>query len=64
MNAFCGLFVVLTSQFRDCDYSTGPVVLSVGGGDSHLKRKAQFANAGCAFLFKIYVWKKMKMLRV
>ena len=49
MNAFCGLFVVLTSQFRDCDYSTGPVVLSVGGGDSHLKRKAQFANAGCAF---------------
>ena len=35
MNAFCGLFVVLTAQFSDCDYSTGPVVLSVSGGDSY-----------------------------
>jgi hypothetical protein len=35
MNAFCALFVVLTAQFGTEDYSTGPVVLSVGGGDSY-----------------------------
>lgn len=35
MNAFCGLFVVLTAQFGDEDYSTGPVFLSVGGHDTY-----------------------------
>ena len=35
MNAFCGLFVVLTAQFGDDDYSTGPVFLSVGGHDTY-----------------------------
>ena len=35
MNAFCGLFVVLTAQFRDRDYSTGPVLLSTSCRDSY-----------------------------
>lgn len=35
MNAFCGLFVVLTAQFDDEDYATGPVLLSLGSGNSY-----------------------------
>lgn len=35
MNAFCALFVVLSSQFKTEDYSTGPIVLSVNGSDTY-----------------------------
>ena len=35
MNAFCGLFVVLTAQFGEEDYSTGPVLMAVSGSDSY-----------------------------
>ena len=35
MNAFCGLFVVLTAQFGEEDYATGPVLVAVCGRDSY-----------------------------
>ena len=35
MNAFCGLFVVLTAQFKDENYSTGPVLMSVSSRNSY-----------------------------
>lgn len=35
MNAFCALFVVLTAQFKEEDFSTGPVLLADGGDDSY-----------------------------
>ncbi len=35
MNAFCGLFVVLTAQFGNEDYSTGPILVSVSGRDAY-----------------------------
>ena len=35
MNAFCGLFVVLTAQFGDEDYATGPILVAVSGRDSY-----------------------------
>lgn len=35
MNAFCGLFVVLTAQFNDESYDTGPVLLSLSGRNSY-----------------------------
>jgi hypothetical protein len=35
MNAFCGLFVVLSAQFKTCDYSTGPVVFTYGGSSTY-----------------------------
>ena len=35
MNAFCGLFVVLTAQFGEEDYATGPVLLALNSNDSY-----------------------------
>lgn len=35
MNAFCGLFVVVTAQFGEMDYTTGPILVSVSGKDSY-----------------------------
>lgn len=35
MDAFCGLFVLLTAQFNNHDYSTGHVVIVLGGKDSY-----------------------------
>ena len=35
MNAFCGLFVVLTAQFGEEDYATGPILVAVSGRDSY-----------------------------
>jgi hypothetical protein len=35
MEAFCGLFVVLTAQFNDLEYSTGHAVIVLGGKDSY-----------------------------
>lgn len=35
MDAFCGLFVVLTAQFCDCEYTTGHDIIVMGGKDSY-----------------------------
>lgn len=35
MNAFCALFVVLTAQFDEENYSTGSVLFSDGGADTY-----------------------------
>lgn len=35
MNAFCGLFVVLSAQFGDEDYVTGPTLVSVSNRDTY-----------------------------
>lgn len=35
MDAFCGLFVVLTAQFNDYEYSAGHVSIVLGGKDSY-----------------------------
>lgn len=35
MDAFCGLFVVLTAQFNDHEYSTGHAIVVLGGKDSY-----------------------------
>lgn len=35
MDAFCGLFVVLTAQFNGCEYLTGHEIIVMGGKDSY-----------------------------
>lgn len=35
MNAFCGLFIVLSAQFGEEDYITGPVIVTVSGSDTY-----------------------------
>lgn len=38
LNAFCGLFILLTAQFGRYSYEPGPTLLSLGAEDSYLKR--------------------------
>lgn len=35
MDAFCGLFVVLTAQFNSCEYLAGHEIIVMGGKDSY-----------------------------
>lgn len=35
MDAFCGLFVLLTAQFSSCEYLTGHEIIVMGGKDSY-----------------------------
>ena len=44
MNAFCGLFVVLTAQFKTQEFSTTPVLISADGYKSYYKGNFGIGN--------------------